>query len=528
MKTLKFLYLPAICWIMIVLTGCYKDLGNYDYDPSFGDVQITFVPSSNFNAVAGQEFSMRATVVSKSTGDSTRFFNENDYEFEWYANGDILSTDKNYTGICMLPVGQAQGVYSVINKKTGERTMAKYVINVSSAINIGWMILADKGGKSDLTYIRWQNPTSGSVFTPFLNAYALFNQGAELGSQPIKMVEHYAYMTGESEVLVIQKGGQGPVELSGKTLAKVVTMKEEFLDGEFPEGFVAKDAFYFGISDFVLDETGRVFSKTSANPSDQSPLYMSHHRRYNTFPVTVEGGWKIKNFVGSDFQSGTLLFFDENRKGYFATVNSAYEGDMYQLISPAVSGASFPIGFTPVHNYGTTVPVHSNMTTAYPKEVRSILKTASGDYRYQRFQANHSPWTYNVTCLPLAEEELPIKSYVTDKSLYEILRMRNFIIFTGGPANDKLYYCNLATKAIGLYHDFNGVEIKKITINRSAGNARNREEHLAVGLANGDFVIYNVPTPVLTGGTSEEVYRLTGLGNIVDIIYKAYNFGNSL
>ncbi|HEY8387755.1 MAG TPA: PKD-like family lipoprotein, partial [Parasegetibacter sp.] len=322
MKTLKFLYLPAICWIMIVLTGCYKDLGNYDYDPSFGDVQITFVPSSNFNAVAGQEFSMRATVVSKSTGDSTRFFNENDYEFEWYANGDILSTDKNYTGICMLPVGQAQGVYSVINKKTGERTMAKYVINVSSAINIGWMILADKGGKSDLTYIRWQNPTSGSVFTPFLNAYALFNQGAELGSQPIKMVEHYAYMTGESEVLVIQKGGQGPVELSGKTLAKVVTMKEEFLDGEFPEGFVAKDAFYFGISDFVLDETGRVFSKTSANPSDQSPLYMSHHRRYNTFPVTVEGGWKIKNFVGSDFQSGTLLFFDENRKGYFATVNS--------------------------------------------------------------------------------------------------------------------------------------------------------------------------------------------------------------
>src|SRR5690606_29386639 len=117
--------------------------------------------------------------------------------------------------------------------------------------------------------------------------------------------------------------------------------------------------------------------------------------------------------------------------------------------------------------------------------------------------------------------------YVTDKSLFQILVPRKFIIFTGGTANDKVYYYNIETGVTGLYKDFSGSPIVSLRMNKSAGNARNKNEHLGVGLSNGTFLIMDVQTMILTGGQPVELYRVEGLGTIKSILYKAYNFGSS-
>src|SRR5690606_38075996 len=131
---------------LLLLGSCYKDQGNYTYLP-FGDVQISFLPNSNFPATIGSEFTMTSSIRSISTGDSTEFENPDLYDYEWNVNGEVIGTDKNFEGMCMLPTAQARGLFSVINKKTKERAMATFVVNVVSSINIGWMILSEKDNK---------------------------------------------------------------------------------------------------------------------------------------------------------------------------------------------------------------------------------------------------------------------------------------------------------------------------------------------------------------------------------------------
>ena len=256
-------------------------------------------------------------------------------------------------------------------------------------------------------------------------------------------------------------------------------------------------------------------------------MIIQHNRAYNPDPIRVEGGSKITRMTVASYQTNVMLFYDDLNKRWLGTTNnSIYEFDIYKILSPVVSSPAFPDGFTPVHNYGTTTIVYSDLTDTYPSEARNILKTAGGQYRYQRFNASYGAWTYNITCTPLSEIILPVNSYVTDKSLFQILVPRKFIIFTGGAANDKVYYYNLETDAIGLYKDFGGTSIVSLRMNKSAGNARNKNEHLGIGLSNGTFLVMDVATMILTGGTPVELYRVEGLGTIKDIIYKAYNFGN--
>ncbi|MEO9020960.1 MAG: PKD-like family lipoprotein [Ginsengibacter sp.] len=511
----------------LLLGSCYKDIGNYDYLP-FGDVQISFLPYMSYSATIGSEYSMSATVKSVSTGDTTRFYDSTLYDYEWNVNGTIISTKKDYHGICQLPTGQARGLYSVIDKKTKERSMANFVVNVSSAINIGWLVLSDKNGKSNLTYTKWQNPSNGpQVFTPYLNAYSLFNQGKDLGSDPVRMVEHYGLGTGESEILIIQNGGQGPVEISGKTLSRAINTEQEFIGGQFPVGMRPLDVAYYGSSDYLLGSDSNLYSR--ASPTESFPMVIKHNRLYNPIPVRVEGGARFTRLASGSYQTNVMLFYDDLNKRWLGTTNnSVYESGIYTIISPEViNPTDFPEGFTPTHNYGTTKILYSTLTDAYPSETRSILRTQSGQYRYQRFNANYAAWTYNITCNPLSETVLPISTDVTGNSLFQILDRRQFIIFSGGVQNDKVYYYNIETGVVGLYKDFNGTSITSLRMNKSAGNVRNRNEELGVGLSNGTFLVMDVSTMILTGGSAVELFRLEGLGVIKDVIYKAYNYGNS-
>lgn len=106
--------------------------------------------------------------------------------------------------------------------------------------------------------------------------------------------------------------------------------------------------------------------------------------------------------------------------------------------------------------------------------------------------------------------------YVTDKSIFRILRSRTYIFFSGGMNNDELYYLDLSTGKSHHYASLDGRAI--MAIHPADGN-----KELGVGLEDGTFVLFNVEDAVLKAGEPVVLYEQGGFGRIADVIFK-YKF----
>src|SRR5690606_30502630 len=131
----------------------------------------------------------------------------------------------------------------------------------------------------------------------------------------------------------IQNGGQGSVEISGKTLARVINTEQEFIGGKFPDGVKPIDAAYYGGSDYMLGSDNKLYSRSSA--SETFPSVIKHDRAYNPDPVRVEGDMKITRMAWASYQTNIMAFYDDQHKRWLGTTNnSIYEFDIYKIISP--------------------------------------------------------------------------------------------------------------------------------------------------------------------------------------------------
>ena len=145
-KTILFISILQL----LVITGCYDDLGNYDYTDS---AKVSFVnsASSDYTFMVGTLFEMDAPInFSTDIGNVDELFT-----VQWYLNRELI-----YTGYHLKYQFEKGGTYElilkVINKETNETYISnKYTLTGKNSFDWGWMILSDKGdGKSSLSFIN--------------------------------------------------------------------------------------------------------------------------------------------------------------------------------------------------------------------------------------------------------------------------------------------------------------------------------------------------------------------------------------
>ena len=145
-KTILFISILQL----LVITGCYDDLGNYAYTNS---TKVSFVnsASSDYTFMVGDLFEMDAPVnFSTDIGNVDELFT-----VQWYLNRELI-----YTGYHLKYQFEKGGTYElilkVINKETNETYISnKYTLTGKNSFDWGWMILSDKGdGKSALSFIN--------------------------------------------------------------------------------------------------------------------------------------------------------------------------------------------------------------------------------------------------------------------------------------------------------------------------------------------------------------------------------------
>lgn len=496
MKSIKILLIAVLPFIF---GRCYEDKGSYNYE-QMSDPQVSGLDYL-YKVGLGETVKITPTVTYPGGRKPV-------VSYEWNIDGRIVSTDsvlliEQYAG----SVGKVSCSFNVINDAEGVKYMNFFQIEVSPTYGTGWLILADREGKSELSCIRFKNVTEDGetkvVYEEFPNVYE-GNAGEILGREPLKMVEHWCYdFMRMGEILVINKGSDC-VELDGGALSKVVTLRQEFIDEKYPKDLKVTDALYVFDNSYVLSENGHVYSRKNEDTKNFQT------GRYSQEPVYVQDSLSVSHVIPSaSLELYHALMYDKyNRRFLWINTYSSYQPG---LISP-VSYTGYKPGFTPLNNLGDKDLVYCGYYTSSEFATSgyiTILKSDAGTYYIQDFQI-YALMTVRVN--DIYEKEFVGGSLLKADSKIMALPKRNYLFFT---SNDKLYYYDRLTGLFPTeYVGFNGVKIASIHYNKEC-------TQIAVGLENGKFYIYDITDPSLAGGEPVLVYEATeNYGKIVDVIYK--------
>ena len=398
---------------MLVLTSCFKDEGNYDYDEMNPPHWLYDQNSpSVIYARAGEEAVFDAGKLFVWDNDSAQ--REKEVRYEWILNGKVVGEGKTFkvaSADLMKAAdvkeytssgsGGTPGVCAVIEKNTGVKYMGCIQVYFTEKYTSdNWFVLTERNAETAIAALCKKIVTENGVkkenyeVTP--DAYAEANEGKKIPGRPVSMNWAYDKHVGsQGSITVITD--QGGYELSASDMSLYSQINgEQFLDGP-PADFslVARaDCDADGMSvpaTFLAGADGRIFSRV------MSKNYLGG--KYLTEPYFVdEKGYKVTRFGNTLYGTRMIPCYDEkNRRIMIASVNTRQEvvdGEYIMLSttslkpllqpSPKVSVQAMPEG-TEVLYLGVTnhVPnytrgcIHYTMVYNLPGEAHTRVSDFS-------------------------------------------------------------------------------------------------------------------------------------------------------
>lgn len=502
--------------IAFVFASCFKDEGNYTYI-TLNAIQIDSLDNS-YDFLSGDTIRLRPG-LKFLRGEMQ------DLAYSWEINGEKIADTKDLETVYYGEAGSAFCVFSVTDKATGMKYMKQISMTFRPQFQQGWMVLYEEEGKASLDYIRtdrkWNSEVGGwdPVYIDYPHVYKTANR-EELGGKPIRLVEHWSEASGiHSEILVIQQGGQGSVEIDGNTLLKVVTTQQEFIDEMLPPDFLPQQAVYMANNSYLVDVHGNMYGRKYFTPNDY------HSGLYDQTPIYFSRGLSVGQLIPTVYmRTWFMLLWDQQNRRYLRLKDSPYfsdeSGELEELPDIDQKGYSqlndmkMDLVYSDFYIQG-----HTSQQSAF----FSILRDGNR-YVMQDFEIMDDYSDYFITIN--YEEEFPGGYLLNGENLIDQLPRRSYVFLTGGTNQSILYYYDKSTRKIQVYHDFKGTRITALRHSIDRQGATNN--HMAVGLENGEFYIFDITDAVLAAGTSKILYPQAGSipkrgGKIVDILHKLGN-----
>ena len=138
------------------LTGCYKDLGNYDYH-AINELQVD---SLRQTYAVDVDDSLIIQPILKGTlyGDTARF------TYAWEMGGQTVSTSHDLRMKINQVPGYKYSRYVVTDKENGVKSYFEFGVNVSSSTAGDLvMVLSKYQGRAELSYLRLDKPANWAV-----------------------------------------------------------------------------------------------------------------------------------------------------------------------------------------------------------------------------------------------------------------------------------------------------------------------------------------------------------------------------
>lgn len=493
---LKYMIVTGILGVFL-FNACTKDKGNYQYnDGKKVDISI---PAGTYNALLGDTTTVNPV---RKYADPTDTLN---YTHEWYIDGKFYS-DKPTLKYSTTESGLRYVNYYMTDKKSGVTfAPSVFFIFVTSPFQNGWGILYEKDGQSELGHVRVAN----NQYYDYKDLYKTFNKGEQLGSAPLKLRDYI--VRGGRGMYILQRGGQGPVELDANTLQKKLVASQVFLGG-VPSDFAPVDMAFFPTADLLVNQNGDLYARFFNGALAFTVPWMST-------PITTKGGLKIADVWDSWSRTSTFaLMYDKLNKRVMKTrVNAFSTGGGITIDTLVRPSVPYPANYTPLNNLGTWEYVWGgtfNDVNTSMDGAMLIRNPADQNLYYQTF--NYMITSTEERLTPKERILFPGNIYVSPTSKYVAIKGRDYLFFTGGAGNNQLYYFDITSRTVvKLYTSYSS----RITALTSSDDS----QQVAVGLEDGTFILYDISNATLIGGSSKELHRFSGLGKIADIIVKGGN-----
>ncbi|MES1250308.1 MAG: PKD-like family lipoprotein [Chitinophaga rupis] len=489
--------------MVLLLQACYKDKGNYkliDYNQV-----VSITPPTVTPVILGDTLRLSPVIKWKKPDADTLAF-----DYEWRQIDSVVSTKRDLAYTPNIP-GYIFLYLYVKERATGIITQMQMQIQVISAYRAGWLLLTNNNGQSGLTLIRRDATIDANKVTHYTykyipDAYKANFPNDPLGTGPVKLVTKAWPDYTLDQVLVIQDNTT--TFLNGTDFSKVIKLSSEFPSQTFPGGARAADYVDGGPTNYVLCNDGNLYWKKNSKT-----MGGIHDGMFLDFPIYFEGGGAHINQIvdeSVDYSQFVYVYDDLNNRFvglYTTTSDNVYIGGKIYLINTDPP----PAGFVDLNNMaGYTLKYCSDYANA--SFFMNIIKNNStGQYLYQTYSLS-----MNYTAIGVSAQQQEVfagNGLVSDKTVYYRVRSSNYLFFGEG---SKLYFYDINTKRVTLYHDFGAGNIIRITTDADSGN-------LGVALDNGFFYICSLKDDILgepDPGATGILYKSPNIGTIVDLNWK--------
>lgn len=299
-----------LCFVM--LTGCFKDKGTYEYAELNAPVWLFNYQNTPIYITSFAGDTVKATVPFKFDKDSTRILANS--RFEWRFKDILLSEERNLKmptdkliAKLNLPFSEtsgANGSFAIIDKTTGVKHMVRTWVTIGPKYAQGdWLILSEDAANSKLSFYKRKSrlgPDGKTTITYTLhdNLFETVNNTKLLGApRKLRFSQAYDISTPVGATSVVTD--QSAYVVNNENFKLVSEYKNEFLNGA-PANFRVSNVFHSRLLAYLATEEGKLYKRV------MTPNWLGG--KFLTEPYVIDSkGYKITDFgVGRTPQRSSL------------------------------------------------------------------------------------------------------------------------------------------------------------------------------------------------------------------------------
>lgn len=543
---MKYIFMMVV--FTCLLSSCYEDKGNYDYR-QMNDITIELsLPDGVDRYSLGDVLEIKPELIFAKGVESENL------TYSWTFDGKEISTDRNLKWLVDEEGEKSQIRLAVKDENTGVTYFESVMVSVTSRFaESGWVVLSkNEDGTSMLAYLRQttkevenENKEKETVYDCIVtkDVYGFMNGGGSLGGQPVSLTQHFVSSWASdgpedltSWLWLVQKGGQGCIDISGSSYQIEGSLPAMFVNGGYPQGFEPQRVYDMLCYTMAIGEDGKIYTRIKESYTLFNSSYF-----VNDVPLSYEqqpvDGTMMARMPDFPDRGGTL-FYDKNSKRYFHIGDHAYLDYIWltgTYVLRKYSGKlMLPIVDDKIYEGDRNLARLDDMSgyniyylgACSGNKYKSVIEKGGEvyiqDFRVNQFTGNNTVTVANYTQRRATELDRLIQDGA--KNVYSLCYQQNsrpYLVIGHGKTLYLYKFDAPEGSRLIEYQSFDS-EITGIDVYNYTTTG-----HTGVGLANGEFYVLSLAKDVIqkiidgTAKTEDKVlFKQDGLGTIVEVILK--------
>lgn len=447
--------------LVLLITACARDKGNYDY-MELPDPVIEGLDTS-YTVITGDSL----TITPKITLASGK----SDYSCHWKINVPEKAMSLDYDSkelriVFGLSSGRYAAELAVVDNTNGMKYFYEFNINCQTEFTRGAVVLTTSGGRAEITFIKPDGAIRADI-------YQAINQ-EELQGEAMQLVpvQNQFYLNRLSSYWITYTNGG--VLVNADNLQRIRTLKENFFD---PPATVRPDYFTntpFGVTTAVIN------GKLYLGATETAPFWPY----YGFYGVPLAGSYKLHPQVVHNVyespHSAYYLGFDADKKQFVRFMKQSYYGSDFSVMDTAFNPKDLKMDLLYMDRFGDnnlyafcdsagkkielkfSVQLNDSTQRFYPSSKRVFpganLVAAGTLWRSSPigvffFSSNDKIYRYN----PLNQEVKLLDAGFGGKKVTMLKVQRNGNLLVAG-VEGSIYYLDISTGKTGqLIQQYNGI-----------------------------------------------------------------------